>query len=59
MAKLIYVANVSVDGYIEDEHGNFDWSAPNDEVFAFITSDAVRDGRRMSLVHPSRIGRHG
>ena len=52
MAKLIYVSNVSLDGYIEDEHGNFDWTAPNDEVFAFIT-DLVRSvgtylyGRRM------------
>ena len=41
MARLIYVSNVSLDGYIEDEHGNFDWTAPNDEVFAFIT-DLVR-----------------
>jgi hypothetical protein len=38
VAKLIYVSNVSVDGYIEDEHGSFDWTAPNDEVFAFITN---------------------
>jgi dihydrofolate reductase len=52
MAKLIYVSNVSVDGYIEDEHGNFDWTEPDDEVFAFIT-DLVRSvgiylyGRRL------------
>jgi hypothetical protein len=26
MAKLIYVTNVSLDGYIEDERGAFDWS---------------------------------
>lgn len=26
MAKLIYVSNVSLDGYIEDEHGSFDWN---------------------------------
>jgi dihydrofolate reductase len=32
MAKLIYVANVSLDGYIEDEHGSFDWTAPDDEL---------------------------
>jgi hypothetical protein len=32
MGKLIYIANVSLDGYIEDSHGNFDWSAPDDEV---------------------------
>ena len=37
MAKLIYVSNVSVDGYIEDEHGSFDWTEPDDELFTFIT----------------------
>ena len=37
MAKLIYVANVSLDGYIEDAHGGFEWTEPNDEVFTFIT----------------------
>ncbi len=36
MAKLIYVANVSLDGYIEDAHGSFEWTAPIDEVFTFI-----------------------
>lgn len=41
MAKLIYVTNVSLDGYIEDEHGSFDWTATDDELFAFIT-DLVR-----------------
>ena len=41
MAKLIYVTNVSLDGYIEDEHGNFDWTEPDDELFVFIT-DLVR-----------------
>jgi len=52
MAKLIYVANVSVDGYVEDVHGRFDWTEPTDEVFTFIT-DLVRPvgtylyGRRM------------
>ena len=37
MAKLIYVTNVSLDGFIEDEHGNFDWTEPTDEQFAFVT----------------------
>ena len=52
MAKLIYVANGSLDGYIEDAHGGFEWTAPTDEVFTFIT-DLVRPvgaylyGRRM------------
>ena len=41
MAKLIYVTNVSLDGYIEDEHGSFDWTVPQDDFFAFIT-DLVR-----------------
>jgi dihydrofolate reductase len=52
MPKLIYIANVSLDGFIEDSHGNFDWTVPSDEYFAFIT-DLVRPcgtyllGRRM------------
>ena len=52
MPKLIYVANVSLDGYIEDAHGSFEWTEPTDEVFTFIT-DLVRPvgtylyGRRM------------
>jgi dihydrofolate reductase len=37
VAKLIYISNVSLDGYIEDEDGRFEWTAPDDEVFAFIT----------------------
>src|SRR5437899_8769089 len=52
MANVIYVSNVSLDGYTEDEHGRFDWTATDDELFAFIT-DLVRPvgtylyGRRM------------
>ena len=41
MAKLIYVTNVSLDGYIEDAQGSLEWTEPNDEVFTFIT-DLVR-----------------
>ena len=41
MAKLIYVTNVSLDSFIEDEHGSFDWTEPDDEQFAFIT-DLIR-----------------
>lgn len=36
MAKLVYSAITSLDGYIEDETGRFDWAQPDDEVFAFI-----------------------
>jgi dihydrofolate reductase len=52
MAKLIYVANVTLDGYVEDVQGRFDWTEPTDEVFTFIT-DLIRPvgtylyGRRM------------
>ncbi len=35
MGKLIYAANISLDGYLEDEDGAFDWSEPDDEVHAF------------------------
>ena len=36
MAKLIYAAITSLDGYVEDEEGSFDWSAPDEEVHAFV-----------------------
>lgn len=36
MAKLIYSAITSLDGYVEDEDGNFDWAAPDEEVFTFV-----------------------
>lgn len=35
MGKLIYAANVSLDGYLEDETGAFDWSEPDEAVHAF------------------------
>jgi len=52
MAHLIYVANSSLDGYIEDKDGKFDWTAPDEEYFRFI-SNLIRDagtylyGRRL------------
>ena len=36
MSKLIYITNVSLDGYIEDTTGAFDWGNP-DQIFDFIT----------------------
>ena len=36
MAKLIYAALASLDGYIEDEDGSFAWAAPDEEVHAFV-----------------------
>jgi len=41
MGKLIYVTNMSLDGFIEDARGRFDWTDPSDEVFSFVT-DLVR-----------------
>src|SRR5437016_6043362 len=52
MAKLIYSGIMSLDGYVADEDGNFDWSVPDDEVHAFV-NDLERPigtylyGRRM------------
>jgi dihydrofolate reductase len=52
MAKLIYSALASLDGYVEDETGNFDWAAPDEELHAFV-NDLERPlgtylyGRRM------------
>jgi dihydrofolate reductase len=37
MAKLLYSMIASLDGYIADEEGSFDWAEPDEEVFTFIT----------------------
>jgi dihydrofolate reductase len=36
MAKLIYSAITSLDGYVEDEQGKFGWARPDEEVHAFV-----------------------
>jgi len=52
VAKLIYSAITSLDGYIADMDGNFDWAVPDKEVHTFI-NDLERPvgtylyGRRM------------
>jgi dihydrofolate reductase len=52
MAKLIYSAIASLDGYVADEKGRFDWAAPDEEVHTFV-NDLERPvgtylyGRRM------------
>jgi dihydrofolate reductase len=52
MAHLIYSAISSLDGYIEDVDGNFDWAAPDEELHGFInnlerTAGTYLYGRRM------------
>jgi len=52
MAKLIYSTITSLDGYVADEDGNFDWAEPDEEVHTFV-NDLERPvgtylyGRRM------------
>jgi dihydrofolate reductase len=52
MAKLIYSAIASLDGYVADRDGNFQWAAPDEELHAFV-NDLERPigthlyGRRM------------
>ena len=38
MARLIYSVITSLDGYVADEDGNFDWSAPDEEVHTFVNT---------------------
>ncbi len=52
MARLIYSVIMSLDGYVTDEDGTFDWAAPDEEVHQFF-NDIDREvgvylyGRRM------------
>jgi dihydrofolate reductase len=41
MAKLIYSAIASVDGYVADEEGSFEWAVPDEEVHTFV-NDLLR-----------------
>jgi dihydrofolate reductase len=52
MAKLTYLALTSLDGYVADDDGKFDWAEPDEEVHTFV-NDLARPvgtylyGRRM------------
>lgn len=52
MARLIYSVLTSLDGYVADEDGKFDWAEPDEEVHTFI-NDLMRSvgthlyGRRL------------
>ena len=55
MASLKYSATMSLDGYIADDNGNIDWTAPNKAVHAFVndierTMGTYLLGRRMHEV---------
>jgi dihydrofolate reductase len=52
VAKLIYSAIASLDGYVADADGNFDWAAPDEEVHAYVnglerSAGTYLYGRRM------------
>lgn len=36
MGKLIYLVTTSLDGYVADEKGNFEWTEPTEEVLVFV-----------------------
>ena len=44
MGRLIYAANVSLDGFLEDATGAFDWSVPDEAVHAFWNEHERRIG---------------
>ena len=44
MAKLIYASIASLDGYVADEDGKFDWAEPDEEVHAFVNDLERRVG---------------
>ncbi len=44
MAKLIYSAVASADGYVEDAAGSFEWAAPDEEVHRFVNELERRVG---------------
>lgn len=46
-ARLIYSALASLDGYVEDERGKFDWAAPDEEVHAFVNDLERRVGTHL------------
>jgi hypothetical protein len=47
--SLIYSMLMSVDGYVEDEHGRFGFAQPDEEVHAYISRKQVMAGGRQRL----------
>lgn len=44
MGKLIYAALTSLDGYISDGKGNFDWAEPEEDVYTFVNKLELANG---------------
>jgi dihydrofolate reductase len=44
MGKLIYAALTSLDGYIADKNGNFDWAEPQEDVHTYINRLELENG---------------
>jgi dihydrofolate reductase len=47
MGRLVYSAIASLDGYVADEHGRFDWAMPDEEVHAFINEQERSAGTHL------------
>ena len=47
MAKMIYSAIMSLDGYVADEDGNFDWAEPDEEMHTFVNDLERRVGTHL------------
>jgi dihydrofolate reductase len=47
MSKLIYSATMSLDGYVADAHGKFEWAEPDEEVHSFINDLQRRVGTHL------------
>ncbi|HEY4557393.1 MAG TPA: dihydrofolate reductase family protein [Enteractinococcus sp.] len=44
MGQLIYSMIVSLDGYVADTQGNFDWAMPDEEVLAAVNAETATVG---------------
>jgi hypothetical protein len=44
MRSVTYSMGVSLDGYIAGPDGGFDWTAPDEEVFGFVTDEIRQVG---------------
>src|SRR5215470_8916826 len=44
MRSVTYSMGVSLDGYIVGPDGEFDWTAPDEEVFRFVTDEIRQVG---------------